>query len=364
MRVPEIPSLALRLGAALLCAGLISGCMFPSSRGDGAGRIALVPVSDGWIAMGTLFDADLRVRPGDVDRARGWLAWAREEIARLEHIYSRHQEDSAVSNLNRALNAEHILRDGVVLESELEGILFSAIEVWEESGGAFDPTIGPLIDVWRRAAVSGEWPSLAALRTAKRRVGSGGLLLLGGGELGVTARGMQFDLDGLSKGVVLDRLSERFRVRFPDAAALLSFGQSSIQAIGDPDGAREGGGFRLEIRSRDENESRLATVRLRDQALSVSSSVGSIREIAGQSVSHVVDPRTGTAVEGTVEAVVVSDRAGYADAWSTALLVLGAQRESMRLVERAGIEAYVFESAGRIAATEGWERLEVRARVK
>ncbi len=63
-------------------------------------------------------------------------------------------------------------------------------------------------------------------------------------------------------------------------------------------------------------------------------------------------------VEGTVEAVVVSPRAGLADGWSTALLVLGAQRESMRLVERVDLEAYVFEEAGRIAATDGWEALE------
>ena len=359
MRLPKTLSQALRLGVFVLAAVLISSCAFFRAGGDGSGRTTLVPVSDGWIAMGTLFDADLRVRPRDVDRAREWLVWARDEVARLELIYSRHDPDSEVSKLNRALDDDHILRDGTDLESELEDILFSAIEVWEASGGAFDPTIGPLIDVWRDAAMTGEWPSVAALRKAKRRVGSGGLLLPGGGELGVTAQGMRLDLDGLSKGVVLDRLSARFRARFPDSAALLSFGQSSVQAIGDPEGAREGGGFRLEIRSRDASASRLATILLRDQALSVSSSVGSIREIAGQSVSHVVDPRTGTAVEGTVEAVVVSDRAGIADGWSTALLVLGAQRESLRLVERAGLEAYVFESAGRIAATEGWELLEV-----
>lgn len=349
-----------RLAILLLGALLVSACALPFPRGGDSGRIELVTVSDGWIAMGTLFDADLRVRPRDVDRARGWLAWARDEVARLEHVYSRHDPGSEVSNLNRALGAEQILRDGTLIESELEGILFSAIEIWEGSGGAFDPTVGPLIDVWQESATAGEWPSLAALRKAKRRVGGGGLLLLGGGELGVTVRGMRIDLDGLSKGVVLDRLAERFRTRFPDAAALLSFGQSSVHAIGDPNGAREGGGFRLEIRSRDKNAIRLATILLRDRALSVSSSVGSVREIAGQPVSHVVDPRTGTAVEGTVEAVVVSTRGGFADGWSTALLVLGAQRESIRLVERVGVEAYIFESAGRIAATEGWEALEAR----
>ena len=93
-------------------------------------------------------------------------------------------------------------------------------------------------------------------------------------------------------------------------------------------------------------------------ALSVSSSLGRTSEIGDARISHVVDPRTAVTVEGTVEAVVVSPRAGLADGWSTALLVLGAQHEAMRLADRADLDAYVFEESGRIAATDGWEALE------
>ena len=82
-------------------------------------------------------------------------------------------------------------------------------------------------------------------------------------------------------------------------------------------------------------------------------------KIDGRRVSHVVDPRTGSSVPGAVEAVVVADAAGRADAWSTALLVLGAQRSTMSLVERAGLDAYVFDAAGRIVETPGFEALEV-----
>ena len=124
---------------------------------------------------------------------------------------------------------------------------------------------------------------------------------------------------------------------------------------------RNGGGWRLEIRSRDAAATRLSTVVLRDVALSISSSVGRTSTIGDQRLSHVVDPRTGVALEGTVEAIVVSERAGLADGWSTALLVLGADRESLRLVERAALQAYVFESGGRIAFTEGWASLEAEA---
>lgn len=340
---------------ALICL-LLCGCA-KMSGGPGSGGAPRIAVSDGWLAMGTFFEADLRVAPEDAAEAREWLEWARVELARLEKIYSRHDPESEVSAFNRELARPDILLQSARVGPALEALLFASIEVWEGSGGAFDTTVGPLVDLWTQAAESGRWPSLESLRRAKRRVGSGRLLLPGDGEVGVTASGMRIDLDGISKGAVLDRLREQLDARLPEAAALLSFGQSSILAIGDPDAPAGGGGWRLEIRSRGSRGERLGVVRLRDRALSVSSSVGSVSEIGGQRVSHVVDPRTGVAVEGTIEAVVVSDRATLADGWSTALLVLGADRAAIRLVERAGLEAIVYREGGRVGHSEGWDAL-------
>ena len=348
-----------RLALALVLAAALLACRPPSFDLDP--RVQLVGVSDGWLAMGTFFDADLRVPPGRAGDARVWLDEQRLALARLEAIYSRHDDASEVSKINRGLAEPAVLRDGARISAELESILYTALEVWEGSAGAFDPTIGPLIDIWKRAAESSAFPPLDEIRRARRRVGAHSLLLPGDGELGVTVEDVRLDLDGLSKGVALDALAADFQATFPSAAALLSFGESSVFAIGDPDGRLRGGGWRLEVRSRDERGTRLSTIRLRDLALSVSSSVGRTSKVGDDRISHVIDPRTAVAVDGTVEAVVVSQRAGIADGWSTALLVLGAQREALRLLERAELEAYVFERAGRIAATEGWEALEVEA---
>jgi len=339
------------LGIGLLFLSIL-GCTNPSMSSL-RGSAARISISDGWLAMGTFFEADLRVLPAEADRARDWLDWARLEIARLEKIYSRHDPHSVLSNLNRALDREDAVLERTRLDPELESILFSAIEVWEGSGGAFDITVGPLVEVWSDATTRGEWPLVENLRQAKRRVGSEGLLLLGGGELGLTTGGMRIDLDGIAKGAVLDRLRERLEADLPNTAALLSFGQSSILALGDPDGE----GWRLVVRSRNQSGGTLAIVRLRDRALSVSSSVGSIHEIAGERVSHVIDPRTGSAIEQTVEAIVIADRATIADGWSTALLVIGANRTALRLVEKAGLTANVLESSGRNVVSDDWDRV-------
>jgi thiamine biosynthesis lipoprotein len=332
---------------AVLMLSFVFGCTPPSAPGAWT-RIA---VSDGWLAMGTFFEADLRVRPDEAGLARAWLDWARIEIARLERIYSRHDPNSALSVLNRELARGDDIQKGARLGPELESVLLSANLVWAGSEGAFDITVGPLIEVWKEAERQGKWPTVEGLRQAKRHVGSEGLLLLGDGNLGLTTRGIRIDLDGIAKGAVLDHLRERFEAELPGGGALLSFGQSSVIAIGDAD--RDG--WKLVVRSRAPSTGPLATVRLRNQALSVSSSVGSVREIAGERVSHIIDPQTGSAVEGTVEAIVVGDRAALADGWSTALLVLGANQAALRLIEGADLEAYVLESSGRSVGSAGWE---------
>lgn len=338
------PSSIIR-GATLLLP-LFLGCTTLPTPGAPE-RIA---ISDGWLAMGTFFEADLRVTPDEARLARNWLEWARVEIARLEKIYSRHDPDSEISALNRKLARDDVVRTGVRFDPELESIFFSAIEVWEGSGGAFDITVGPFVDLWNDD-VPGKLPTVERLRRVKRHVGSEGLLMLGEGNLGVTTGGMRIDLDGISKGAVLDHLRERLETDLPGAAVLLSFGQSSVIALGDPEG---GDGWQLVVRSRDPSNGDLAIVRIRDRALSVSSSVGSVGAIAGERVSHIIDPRTGSTRAETVEAIVVADRAAIADAWSTALVVTGATPAVLGLIEKAGVEANVSESSGRSFISRDW----------
>jgi thiamine biosynthesis lipoprotein len=309
-----------------------------------------ITIADGWLAMGSFFEIEIRLERDQAKAGRAWLAWARDEIPRLEAIYSRHDPASAVADLNRALARENVLTKSIDLRPELESILLLAAEIGTDSGGAFDVTIGPLVEVWTEGVAKGSWPSPDQLQRARNQSGSEALGLRGDGRLEAHVRGLRIDLDGLSKGHVLDRLGERFKRDLPHAAALLNFGESSVLAIGDPDGR----GWRLAIRSRSASHSSQIVLRLRDQALSVSSSLDVASEIAGKRVSHVIDPRTGLTVEHGAEAFVIANRAGIADGWSTALLVLGANPSALQLIEKAGLEAELIEENGRKMATQGW----------
>ncbi|MFP6656039.1 MAG: FAD:protein FMN transferase [Myxococcota bacterium] len=306
--------------------------------------------------MGSFFEIEIRTERDEVEAARQWLDWARDEIPRLEALYSRHDSGSAVARLNRALSREDVLTKSLDLHPELEAILLLATHIGTESGGAFDVTIGPLVEVWTEAVATGIWPPPNRLQRASAQSGSEALRLLGDGRLETRIRGLRIDLDGLSKGHVLDRLAESFRRELPNAVALLNFGESSVLAIGDPDGA----GWRLALRSRLASGRGQVVLRLRDQALSVSSSLGVTSEIAGERLSHVIDPRTGMTVEHGAEAFVIANRAGVADGWSTALLVLGANPRALQLVEEAGLEADLVEGNGQKISTQGWQEFVIR----
>jgi len=337
---------------------LVSLCLLGSSCGIAAvpapvvEAAAPIVLSDGWLAMGTFFEADLRLPPSQAKAARDWLRLARSEISRLERVYSRHDPNSELSRLNRSLAGAN--GAALRLGPDLATLLKDAQRFRDATGGAFDISIGPLVELWSEAVRHGRQPSAQALQRARARVGLEGLEVSDAGWLRVARRGGRLDLDAISKGAVLDRLRASFVERFPDAAALLSFGQSSVVAIGDPDG----GGWRLVLRSRDPAQGILGEIRLRDQALSMSSRLGQELEIEGRIVSHVLDPRTGRSVEGTLEAVVIAATARRADAWSTALLVLGAVPTGLEGARIHELEVLIIEQSGRVRRTPGWPQIE------
>jgi len=339
----------------LLVLGSPIGCARGGSGAEASSPPApsLVSISDGWLAMGTFFEAELRVAQGEALRAREWIEDARREITRLEEIFSRHDIGSELSRLNARLARVSADRSPSQISPELAALLERTLTLSRVTRGAFDPTIGPLVELWTRAALADRWPAEDALRRASERVGAGRLSVIDGARLVIEGSPCTIDLDAISKGEVLDRLRDDLVERLPEASGLLSFGQSSVWAIGDAEGTA--GGWRLEVRSRALGHGSLGLIELRDQALSVSSSMGQTSRIAGRLVSHVIDPRSGVPIADRVEAIVVAPRASSADAWSTALLVLGGSTEASGAVAGAGLSAIVFDSTGTATPSAGWD---------
>jgi thiamine biosynthesis lipoprotein len=246
-------------------------------------------------AMGTRFE--LLIPAEDPER---WRAAGEEAIDTIEEChrrYSRFASDSLLSYINR-IAADRPVR----LDSETFAILQDALSVQQESGGAFDITVSarqPLSVARASGTVAAKAEGTAAaveLDCAKNTVRFGW-------------PGVGIDLGGIAKGHALDRAGALLRghgVR----SALLHGGTSSVLAIGGP---AEGIAWSIVLAFRPDSP----PIQLRDAALSVSAATRSTLD------DHLIDPRGDVPVQSGRAAAVIGPSARLADAWSTALAVLG-----------------------------------------
>ena len=320
-----------------LCAVWILGC---------AGPTEAVPVEAGRLVMGTLLDLALLVRPGEEESAREALAAAFDSVSSFERVASRYLEGSDVRRLNAGAG-----REDVEIDPRVHALLVRAEEARRSSRGAFDVSVGPLVELWTRAAERGVAPDETEIAAAAGLVGRP--VVLGSSRPSHRARlveaGMAVDLGGIAKGFALDAVALDLRgAGFH--RGLLSFGQSSVWALGAPVDAPA---WRLAVQ--DDEGGVLAVIELCDQALSVSSSLGSSSEIGGRLYGHVVDPRSGLAISEARRAIVVARDATLAEALSTALLVLS-EEEGRDVLEGENAEARVFRDDRSSWQTSGWQR--------
>ncbi len=335
-------------GAALAALALALACACAPARVPGPEPDARV--GDGRYAMGTVLEIEL------VGPDRGLLERELDalyaEVEALEGALSTWRPESELSRLNRAAGGA-----ALALSEPARDLLLRSVALSRETGGRFDVTLGPLVALWREAARRGRLPSAAELSAARARVGPDQLEFGAGGRVALRSAGAAVEVGGIAKGYALDRLAERLRAR-GITRALLDFGGSSVWALGAPPGAA---GWRLF--ARDAGGAPLGVLTLRDQALSVSASLGQSSEIEGRSRGHVIDPRSGEALGRALQAIAIADEAARAEAFSKAFLIAGAE-QAPELARRAGsCEALLagageilFETAG-FAAAARLERL-------
>ncbi len=268
------------------------------------------------------------------------------ELARqLDSLMSSYDPDSDVSRLNRTAGVGPQEVDPRVNELLQQAVVHSNL-----TRGSFDVTIGPLVALWIGAAERGAPPSAADLAAARSHVGADHLVFYADGTVELSDPGARVDLGGIAKGYALDRMRPLLHDR-GIRNALLNFGQSSTWALGAPPDAK---GWRLLVRG--PGEGFLGVMRLTDQALSVSGSLGQWVEIGGRRYGHVLDPRSGQPLTRRRQALVVAPSATLAEALSKALLILG-EKEGIALVaSQPGCHGLLVDVEGRTWSTPGWAR--------
>lgn len=239
---------------------------------------------------------------------------ALNQIDRLEAQLSVFRESSEVSRINRQASTE-----AVRVEDLLFNLLTLSKKLHRDTDGTFDITSGPLTRCWGFLKREGRVPSTDELESARLLVGSDQLLL---DDEARTIRflraGLEVNLGSIGKGYALDRVVSSIRDRIP--IALLNAGASSICAIGA--GYRDEG-WNLGLRHPCNKNQRMATLRLRDCALSTSGSDEQFFEHNGQRYGHIIDPRSGWPAQGVTSVSVVASSGAMSDALATAFYIGG-----------------------------------------
>jgi thiamine biosynthesis lipoprotein len=252
--------------------------------------------------MGTRFEVVLCGEDDLVLHAAG-----EEAVAHIEDCHrrlSRFDPGSLVWHINANASSR-----AVPLDDDLFDLLDACRTLHRATGGAFDPTVGPLMQAWGFH----QTPDPPSVTEAMRIVGMDKVEL---DDRTRTVRflveGVSLDLGGVAKGDALDGAGAILRdlgVR----DALLHAGTSTVVALGTPTGQDA---WRVGVGT----ETDAPTVALGDSAFSVSAPSGRTVRRGDETVGHVLDPRTGRPAVDASMAAIVTDSARDADAWSTALL--------------------------------------------
>jgi thiamine biosynthesis lipoprotein len=235
---------------------------------------------------------------------------------------------------------------------ETAEVVAYAVEVSKISGGAFDTTVGPLVALWGfgRGARSGPPPTDEEIDARIRHIGAR-IVRVGrgnpraGGFLRKSDPETEIDLSAIAKGYGVDHV----------AGGLAALGRKhflveiggELRAVGERPG---GGPWRIAIeRPLDQGRAIQEIVELRDQAMATSGDYRIFYLEGDRRISHTIDPRTGRPVSnGVASATVVAPSATVADAWATALMVLGPD-PGLQMATQEGLGAMLMVRSDRDA---------------
>lgn len=278
--------------------------------------------------MGTLceitaYPVEGRIPEESGRRTEEAMAAAFAELKRIDELLSNWKPDSELMGMNTAAAAEAapgapppVVKVGEELFERVQ----VALRLAEETGGRFDPTVGPLVRAWGFLPSRSGGSREAAVAAARPKVGWHKV------SLNATARtvqfavsGMEIDFGGIAKGYAAQRAAQVLR-QHGVTAALVNLGESSMTAIGAPCplsgvASKTGCAWQILVRDPRDGETPVAALELRDgESLATSGTYEKTVGAGRGRRSHILDPRTGEALAGRTSVTLVMDDAEAADA--------------------------------------------------
>ena len=248
-----------------------------------------------------------------------------KEMSRLEVMLDRHRSDSELAQINEASGVQ-----AVTVSDETLYVIKRSLQIGEQTDGAFDITIAPLLSLWGFGTGNENVPEDTKLAAVKKLVD---FRMVEVNEqdnmIYLREKEMEIDLGGIAKGYIVDNGAEVL-IKNGVSSAFLNAG-GDIRVIG---GKPDGSDWRIGISHPRPQNSRhlIAEVKLRDRAIVTSGDYERFFLADNIRYHHIIDPKTGLPARGLISVTVIAPAAQTADALSTACFVLGLER-GMALIE-------------------------------
>ena len=260
-------------------------------------------------------------------------------IAQLNKIMSDYDPDSELSKLSRS-SGQGL---AVAVSEDLWRVLKRSQDLAERSGGAFDVTVGPCVNLWRKARRELKMPDAVRLAAARQAVGYQHVRLDSKRRtVQLLVPDMRLDLGGIAKGYAVDEALKVLRGLGINRALVAGGGDT---AVWDPPPGR--GAWRIGITPLDATNAPLARmVLLTHAAIATSGDTFQRLEIDGKRYSHVLDPRTGIGLTDHSLVSVIARDCMTADSLTKVVSVLGPE-EGLKFIKKTrGVATRIVRQPG------------------
>jgi thiamine biosynthesis lipoprotein len=277
-----------------------------------------------------------------------------KKIRHLENLFNRYDPNSQLSFINRQADKEP-----VKIDKELLAVLQQSIYYSKLTDGAFDITVGPLVDLWKKCAEANSMPTDEQLAEVKKRIGYD-KLLLDANQFTVrfAAEAVSLDLGAIAKGFAADRAIEEMKKSGALGGLVDLGGQIGCFGLTEKKGEWVIG---VQNPSKLEDNQTIIKLALSDLAAATSGDYRRHYKIGNKQFSHIFNPATEKSTDALLSVTIITPSGTAADALATAVSVLGTER-GIELIEKLqNTEAIIIRAEnGEILKTSGAKRYILR----
>lgn len=245
------------------------------------------------------------------DNAQKGVTDAVAEIQRLDNLLSIGKEDSEISKLNKSGSA--------ALSDDTAVMVTKALDLYKSTGGAFDITVLPLMELWGFTTQEYYVPTEDEIQSTLQRVGADKLTWDESTKTLTLGDKQEIDLGGIAKGFTSSRIMEIFK-KDGVTCGMVSLG-GNVHLLGTK---QDGSAWRVGIQDPNNTDDMLGVLEANDCAVITSGAYERNFEKDGVTYHHIIDPATGKpSNSGLTSVTIVSKDGTLADGLSTSLFVMG-----------------------------------------